>query len=61
MPRGSVGRDDGNEKRAFLNFAPNLLIPHVPAPQLTLVEIDLNVAGAERRANVLRASPSCEA
>jgi integrase len=32
MARGGVGRNDGNEERAVVDFAPDLLIPRVPAP-----------------------------
>jgi hypothetical protein len=54
MPRGRVGRNDGNEERAVVDLAPDLLIPHIPAPQLTLVEEDFNAGRTQRLANLLR-------
>jgi hypothetical protein len=36
-----------------MELAPDLLIPHVPASQLALVEPDLDARGAERFANPL--------
>jgi len=37
-----VRGDDGHEESAVVDFVPDLLIPGVPAPQLTLIEKDLD-------------------
>jgi hypothetical protein len=53
MPRGRVGRNDGNEERAVVDLAPDLLIPHIPAPQLALIEKDFNTGRTQGLANPL--------
>jgi hypothetical protein len=53
MPRGRVGRNDRNEERAVAKLTPDLLIPDVPAPQIALIEKDLNASGAKCLANLL--------
>ena len=53
MPRGRVGRNDGNEERAAVDLATDLLIPHVPAPQLALIEKDLDAGRTQCLANLL--------
>ena len=47
MPRGRVSRNDRNEQRAFLDLAPDLLIPNVPAAQFALIEPHLNSSGSQ--------------
>jgi hypothetical protein len=42
-----------NEQRAFVNLASDLLVPHVPASQLALIEKDLDAGGTQRLANLL--------
>jgi len=54
MPRGRVGRNDGNEERAVVDLAPDLLIPRIPAPQLALIEKDFNTGRTQCIANLLR-------
>src|ERR1019366_7379876 len=54
MPRGRVGRNDRNEQRAVADLAPDLLIPHVPAAKLALVEEDFNAGRTQCLANLLR-------
>ena len=51
---GRVGGNNGNEQRAVLDLAPDLLIPGVPTAQLTLIEKDLDAARTQRIANPLR-------
>src|ERR1700721_2547746 len=53
MPRGGIGRNDGNEQRAVVDLTPDLLVPGVPAAQLALVEKHLDARGTQRRANLL--------
>jgi hypothetical protein len=54
LPRDRVGRNDRNEERAVVYLVPDLLIPRVPAPQLALIEKDLDTGSAECLANLLR-------
>ena len=54
MPRGRVGRDDRNEERAVVDLAADFLIPHIPAPQLALIEPNFDAGGAQRVAQSLR-------
>jgi hypothetical protein len=44
-------RDDGNEERAIVDLPADLPVPGISAPQLTLIEPDLDPAGAQRIAN----------
>jgi len=53
MPQGRVGRNDRNEERAVVDLVPDLMIPGVPAPQLALIEKDLDTGGAKCLANLL--------
>jgi hypothetical protein len=53
VPRGCISRDDGNEERAVADLVADLLIPHIPAPQLALVEPDLDARSAKCLANLL--------
>jgi hypothetical protein len=46
--------DNRNEEGAVVDLVPDLLIPRVPAPQLTLIEKDLDAGGAKCLANLLR-------
>jgi hypothetical protein len=57
MPRGGIGRNDRNEERALMDLAPDLLIPGIPAAQLTLVEKHFNPGRAKRRAYPLGSLP----
>jgi hypothetical protein len=50
--RGS--RDDWNEQGAIVDVLSDLTVPDITAPQLALVEPDLDTGGAERVANVPR-------
>src|SRR6185312_6524350 len=50
---GMLG-DDGNEQDAVLDLLPDLLVPGIPAPQLALVEKDLDARDTQCLAN-----PSC--
>ena len=45
--------DKRNEERAVVDLVPDLLIPRVPAPQLALIEKDLNARRAQCLANPL--------
>jgi hypothetical protein len=47
-------RDNWNEKSAVVDLAANLLVPHVPAPELALIEEYLDAGGTQSRANSLR-------
>src|SRR5215469_1589777 len=51
--RRRVCRNDGNEECAVADFATDLLVPNVPAPELTLVKPDLDT----RRPKCLAHSP----
>jgi len=53
MPRGRVGRNDRNKERAVVDLAPDLLIPRVPAPQLALIEKDLDPRRTQGLADLL--------
>jgi hypothetical protein len=53
MPRGRVGRNDRNKERAVVDLAPDLLIPRVPAPQLALIEKDLDAGRTQCLADLL--------
>jgi hypothetical protein len=53
MPGSRVRGNDRNKERAVVDLAPDLLIPGVPAAQLTLVEPDLNAGCSQCRANPL--------
>ncbi len=53
MSRGRVGRNDRNEERAVVDLVPDLLIPRVPAPQLALIEKDLDAGRTQCLANLL--------
>ena len=53
MPRGRVGRNDRNKEGAVVDLAPDLLIPGVPAPQLALIEKDLDPGRTQCLANLL--------
>jgi len=48
-----VLRDDRNEEGAVVDLALDLVIPGVSAPQLALVEKDLNAGGAKCAAKLL--------
>src|ERR1700746_2104 len=52
--RRSVRRDDGNEERALADLATDLLVPHITAPQLALVEPDFDARGPKRIADATR-------
>src|SRR5215472_33751 len=52
--RRGVRRGDGNEERAVANLATDLLVPHIPAPQLALVEPDFDAPGPKRIADPTR-------
>ena len=43
----------GNEERAIVDLAPDLLIPHIPAAQLALIEKDLDAGRTQCLANPL--------
>src|SRR6516165_6027710 len=51
LPRRCIRRNDGNKERAVADLASDLLIPHVAAAQLALVEPDLDTRTAQRLAN----------
>ena len=46
--------DNWNEERAVVDLVPDLLVPRVPAPQLALIEKDLDAGRTQRLANLLR-------
>ncbi len=48
VPGGGVSGDHRNEKRALLDFAPDLLVPDVAAAQLALIEPDFEPGGTQR-------------
>src|SRR6201987_4586059 len=52
--RRGVRRDDGNEERAVADLATDLLVPYLTAPQLALVEPDLDTLGPKRIADPTR-------
>src|SRR6516162_834539 len=52
--RRSVRRGDGNEERAVADLATDLLVPHIPAPQLALIEPDFDALGPKRVADPTR-------
>ena len=45
--------DERNEERAVVDLVPDLLIPRVPAPQLALIEKDLDAGRTQCLANLL--------
>jgi hypothetical protein len=45
--------DHRNEEGAVVDLVPDLLIPRVPAPQLALIEKDLDAGRTQCRANPL--------
>ena len=49
---GMLG-DDRNEQRAVVDLAADFLVPRVPAPQLALIEKDLDASRTQRLANPL--------
>jgi len=51
--RRRVCRYDGNEERAGADLATDLLVPNVSAPELTLVEPNLNARGPQCLAKLL--------
>jgi hypothetical protein len=51
--RGRVRRNNRNKERAVVDLAPDLLIPRVPAPQLALIEKNLDAGRTQRLANLL--------
>jgi hypothetical protein len=53
VSRGRVGRNDRNKERAVVDLAPDLLIPRVPAPQLALIEKDLDPRRTQGLADLL--------
>ena len=61
LPRLRVGGDEGDEQRAVADFAPDFLIPGIPAPQLALVEPHFDAAGAQPIAKPFAASASWDA
>ena len=52
-PRGRVCGNDGNEERAVVDLPPDPLIPNIPAPQLALIEKDLDAGRTQCLANIL--------
>jgi hypothetical protein len=50
----SVLRDDRDEQRTGLDLLADRVVPGVPAPQLALIEPDLDAGGTERFSNTLR-------
>ena len=54
QPRLRRARDDRHEQRAIVDVPPDLPVPGIAAPQLALVEPDLDAGGPERVANVPR-------
>jgi hypothetical protein len=53
-PLLSVLGDHRNEEGAVVDLLPDLLIPRVPAPQLALIEKDLDAGRTQCLANLLR-------
>jgi hypothetical protein len=51
LPRRRIRRNDGNKERTVVDLAPDLLIPGISAPQLALVEPDLDARCAQGPAN----------
>lgn len=54
VPRCRVRGNDGNEERAVVDLAPDLLIPGVSTPQLALVEPNLDAGRTQCLTNLLR-------
>jgi hypothetical protein len=52
--RVRIRGDDGDEESAVVNLRADLPVPGFSAPQLTLVEPDLDPGGAKCLANLLR-------
>src|SRR5215469_15727364 len=52
--RRGVRRGDGNEERAVANLTTDLLVPHIPGPELALVEPDFDALGPKRIADPTR-------
>ena len=48
-----VRGDEGHEESAVVDLVPDLMIPGVPAPQLALIEKDLDAGGTKCFANLL--------
>jgi len=46
-------RNDRHKERTIVDLPPDLLIPNVPAPQLALIEKDLDSGGSQSLANLL--------
>lgn len=53
LPGCTVGGDHGDEERAVVDLAPDLLVPGVPAAQSGLIEPDFESGRAKRCANPL--------
>src|SRR5579871_3245005 len=53
-PLMGVFRDDWNKERAALDLLADRLVPGVPAPQLALVEPNLDAGRTQCGANLLR-------